>query len=355
MENIGIRQLSLDRAPDPAQTLLDLSKFAKGVSSDKYMTGELFDRLENRVADLLGKEKALYLPSGKLAQMAALKSLCRRAGCSRIAMHPRAHLEEYEARAYSELWGLTSAQLGGYDRLPNKLDIQSITEQLGVVTIELPTRKLGCLLPTWNQLTEISKYSRQKNIFLHMDGARLWESQPYYGKELSEISNLFDTVYVALDKGLGALGGAVLAGPTWVIEEAKVWQRRAGGRALRSFPYILSALKALDERLPRMGEFHDKARSVAASLENVSTLSISPNPPHANAFLVSMKGKMDSAVNARDVVAKEHNIWLFDNAIDAVDQNILRFEVTVRGAAIELSDEEIKRAITRFSEVVCGN
>jgi len=346
------RRLSLDRLPNPAETLSALADYADGSVSDTYMSGELFDRLQVQIAGLLGKEAALYLPSGKLAQMAALKVLTGRARCSRVAMHPRAHLEEYEARAYQELWGLTSTQLGGYDRLPTCDDLIAIHEALGAVTLELPMRRIGCLLPSWKQLTELTGLARERDLFLHMDGARLWESQPFYDRPLHEITELFDTVYVAFDKGLGALGGAALAGPQWVIDEASIWQRRAGGRTLRSFPYVLSALKALDERLPRMAEFHEKAVALAKTLSCIPGIRVSPNPPHANAFLVSMIGDSGRATEVRDRIAGELNIWLFDDPVDSVEQSTVRFEVTVRGAAFEFNLDEVRQAVQHFSDLV---
>lgn len=346
------RPISLDHLPDPAETLTELSRYAENASSDTYMSGELFDRLENRVRDLLGKEAALYLPSGKIAQMVALKSLTGRANCSRVAMHPRAHFEEYEARAYSELWSLTSCHLGGFDRLPTCDDLSAIKEPLGAITIELPMRRIGCLLPSWETLCGLSAVARERDQYIHLDGARLWESQPFYNRPLSEIAGLFDTVYVAFDKGMGALGGAVLAGPQWLIDEAKIWQRRAGGRTLRSFPYLLSALKALDERLPRMAEFHEKAKEIAKVLRETQRVSVSPNVPQANAFLVSMPGDRQFAESARDQVSKEKNVWLFNNAVDAVDQSIVRFEITIRGAAFDLEISEIKEAVIRFADIV---
>ena len=348
--NPALRRLSLDYPPKPAETLHSLADYAGDADSDWYMEGALFDKLQNRVAELLGKETALYLPSGKLAQMSALKVLTGRARCPRIALHPRAHLEEYEARAYQELWGLTAAQLGGYDRLPARADLETICEPLGALVLEMPQRRLGCLLPSWEELTALTGLARERGIYLHLDGARLWESQSFYDRPLTEIAALFDTVYVAFDKGLGGLTGAALAGPQWVIEEAKIWQRRAGGRALRSFPNVLSALKALEERLPRMTEFHTKAKSLAAALSETPSVSVSPDPPHANAFLVSLRGSSERALAARDRIASEDGIWLFDQLEDAVDQSLVRFEITVRGAAFDLEEDDIKRAVTRFAE-----
>ncbi len=347
-----LRRLSLDDPPQPAALLRELADYAGAVEADKYMSGVLFDRLEGRIAELLGKEKALYLPSGKLAQMAAFRAWTGRAGCNRVAMHPRSHLEEFEARAYQELWGLTATQLGGYDRLSRPEDLTAIAEPLGAVTLELPLRQLGCLLPPWEDLVAFSKQARTRRIALHMDGARLWESQPYYAKPLTEIAALFDSVYVAFDKGLGALSGAALAGPAWLIEEVRIWQRRAGGRALRSFPALLSALKALDERLDVMEQFHRKACALAAAIQEVDGLSVSPNPPQANAFFVTLAGSNERLLQARDRVAEDLEVWLFDETLDCIDQNKSRFEVTVRGAALQLSEAEVVEAVHRLADLL---
>lgn len=343
------RRLSRDHAPSPAATLAELAAYAGDAEADTYQTGQLFDRLEGRVAALLGKERALFLPSGKLAQMAALRVLTGRAGCRRVAMHPRAHLEEYEARAYQELWGMTAASLGGYDRLPTLADLDRIAEPLGALTIEMPLRRLGCLLHPWEDLVAITGSTRSRGIPLHLDGARLWESQPFYDRPLAEIAGLFDTVYVAFDKGLGGLAGAALAGPADVLDEVRVWQRRAGGRALRSFPFLLSALKALDERLPLMGRFHAKARAIAAALQAIPGLRVTPDPPHANAFLVTFEGDPLAAREAALTVAETTGIWLFDQLEDCPIQGLSMFESTVRGAAFELSEEEIVDAVSKLA------
>lgn len=345
---MSVRILSFDDPPKPSDVLRKLADYAGDADSDKYMEGEIFDRLETRISELLGKPAAVWMPSGKLAQMAALRSLADRARCHRVAMHPRSHFEEYEARAYSELWGLRSHALGEFDRPTEARDLKSISEELGAVTIELPLRRLGCLLPSWNELREISTTARKMDVFIHLDGARIWESQPYYGKELSEIAGLFDTVYVAFDKGLGGLSGGALVGPEWLVEQSRIWQRRAGGRALRSFPAVLSALHALDVRLPMMAQFHDKAIEIAALFEGYDEFSVSPFPPHANAFNVTFRGNETVAFSARDTVAKECGISIFEQPFVCADQNLFGFEVTIRGAGARLYEHEIEGAIGRF-------
>ena len=88
-----------------------------------------------------------------------------------------------------------------------------------------------------------------------MDGARLWQCAPFYQRTLAEIADLFDTVYVSFYKDLGAPAGAALTGTKVVIDEARVWQIRHGGRLFAAYPFLIAAEQGLDEVLPRMPEF----------------------------------------------------------------------------------------------------
>ena len=349
-----MQQISFDESPIPEDFLQNLAVYAKRRTADKYMSGELFNDLHGRLSDLLGMEAALYVPSGKMGQMIALKIHTSRVDCSRIALHPRSHMEEYEARAYHELWGLSAIQLGAYDRLPTADDLAEIKEKLGAVVLELPMRKLGCLLPTWDELCAFSALARERQIPLHLDGARLWESQPFYDRPFSEITSLFDSVYVSFDKGLGCLAGGALLGRPEFIDEAKIWQRRAGGRALRSFPYLLSALQGMDERLPMMKSFHAKAEALAVKFGQIEGVSVSPPVPHANAFYVSFKGNRNKAKAARDKCCEEFGLRLFEESIDCVDISMVRFEVTIRGAGLNV-DEELALATLKQFKVLCSD
>ncbi|KGF70575.1 hypothetical protein LL06_04220 [Hoeflea sp. BAL378] len=347
-----MQKLSFDHEPSPSEVLRALADWAETYPSDKYMAGELFDRLHLKLCTLLGKPAAQYVPSGKMAQMMALKVHASRTGSSRVALHPRSHMEEYEARAYHELWGLSAVQLGGYDRLPTARDLDAIKERLGAIVLELPLRRLGCLLPRWDDLRALADLARERGIAVHLDGARLWESQPFYQRPLAEIAALFDSVYVAFDKGLGGLAGGALAGERSLLDETAIWQRRAGGRALRSFPNLLAALKGLDERLPLMPEFHRKAVQLARSFSQIPDLSVSPDPPHANAFYVSLRGDRARAAQARDGAAAETGLWLFDDLVDSVDQSLVRFEVTIRGAGLSVDEDTASAALRRFQALI---
>ncbi|MCL2464223.1 MAG: beta-eliminating lyase-related protein, partial [Micrococcales bacterium] len=172
----------------------------------------------------------------------------------------------------------------------------AIAGPLAAVLVELPLRDAGCLLPTYDELSELSVRCRDRGVALHIDGARIWESVDYLGHCLPEIAALADTVYVSFYKGLGGLAGSVLLGAEDVIAEARVWRRRMGGTIYRNTAEAVSALAGLRHRLPVMSECVRWARAFAAALP--ATITVRPAVPHTNQFFVFAGGDPD-AINAR--------------------------------------------------------
>ena len=102
-------------------------------------------------------------------------------------------------------------------------------EPLAALVIELPQREIGGRLPSWDDLVAQVEHARSRGAAVHLDGARIWEAGPFYGRPLAEIAALFDSVYVSFYKGLGGLAGSMLLGEDDVITEARAWRQRHGG------------------------------------------------------------------------------------------------------------------------------
>jgi threonine aldolase len=270
----------------PAEALRALADAAEelGVDEwDRYAEKGAVARIEAEVAELLGKPAVALFPSGIMAQQSALRVWCDRTGSKRVAIPDLSHLLKHEDDGPRRLHGFEFEHLTTGPVTATADDLRRLSPGLGAALIELPLRDGGCLLPSWDDLTALSEAARELGVPLHADGARIWESQSYWGKELSEVAALVDSIYVSFYKGLEALAGAALAGPEDVVAEARTWRRRMGGTLFHLTPYAVSALAGLKERLPRMGEYAAWARALAAELTQRG-ITVSPDPPQTNTF-----------------------------------------------------------------------
>ena len=339
------RFLTHDYPRNPRQLLAELAEETDpDLEADRYGQGELIARFESEVAALLGKEAAVFMPSGTMCQQIALHIWAERRGTHNVVFHPTCHLEIHEQKGYQRLHGLHGILVGSADALLTLADLKAIAEPIGALLLELPQRELGGQLPGWEELNEIVRWARERNIPTHLDGARLWECQPFYGREYAEIAQLFNSVYVSFYKILGGIAGSMLAGPADVIAEARTWQRRHGGNLIHLYPFVLSAQKGLRERLGRMAAYHEKAKEIATLLTPFPEIKIVPNPPHTNMMHLFMRGEREQLEAAALNVARKTGIWLFYGLAPTLLPGFTRFELTVGEATLDLSGPEIVEA-----------
>lgn len=233
----------LARLTDAAPDVYDLDK-----PVDMYGDG-IVETLEERVAALLGKEAAVFFPSGTMAQQVALRCWAGRTGSTTVAMHPLSHPEVHERHSLSTVGNLRIIHPTREPRMPSAEEVRDLEEPFGTLFLELPLREAGFVLPSWEELVAVTDAARERDAVVHMDGARLWECTTRLGHSLDEIADLADSVYVSFYKSLDGFGGAALAGPKTLVDEAKAWRHRYGGQILQQFPTALSALIGLEKEL----------------------------------------------------------------------------------------------------------
>lgn len=283
----------------PAQSFADLARSCAELGIEEWdFYGEFgpVGRLESELIELFGVEAAAFFPSGIMAQAVALRVHTDRAGIRRVAMPDLSHLLLHEEDGPRLLHGLEISLLTRGFETPAARHLEAIPGGLGAVLAELPLRDAGCLLPPWEELAEFSRACRERGVALHFDGARIWESQPWFGRPLPEIAALADSLYVSFYKGLGGLAGAALLGPAGFIAEARLWRRRQGGTVYHLTAEAVSALAGLRDQLPIIADTVAWARSFAAELP--SFITVQPGVPHTNQFLAYAAGDAD-AVNER--------------------------------------------------------
>lgn len=313
------------------------SKYA-GLELDLYGTGELAELLEQRVASVLEKPAARFMHKGTVAQQVALKIHSDIVGSTQVFIHQQSHMALDECDAVSELAGMDVKKIGQPRRALTLEDVQDAAPKSGILVIELPVRRAGFCLSPWDQLVDLTQWARAQGLIVHFDGARIWESAPYYGKSLGEISALADSVYVSLYKGLGAMAGCVLAGSQAFIDACHDWQSRYGGFLYSAAPYLIGGLDGLDRYLDRMETFHQTACSLAALLEQGAPGSIYPQHPHTNAFQVHFPHTREEIWERCLKMAAEQQVWMFDS-IAAGENPGAMGEVQVGEATLEQTPE----------------
>jgi threonine aldolase len=301
--------------------------------------------LEERVAGLLGKQRALFFPSGTMAQQTALRVHAERTGRHAFAGHPQSHLHVWENQGYSAVHGLRFHPAGDRHELMTLDDLKTVREPLAAVVIELPQRDIGGQLPTFEDLREQAAWAHRTGAAVHCDGARLWEAQTGYDASLAEIAGLFDTVYVSLYKGLEGTRGAVLAGDAETIEHAEVWRRRLGGAIVDAWPLAAIALMGMDENLPRMAEFKAHAQALAEAINADGFAHTTPEVPSTPLFHVQLPMSKDDAQQAAANLLEDTGIRLFLYARSNPDPRRCGFEVSVGLSGLEFSPREVAELI----------
>ncbi|MFF1682621.1 threonine aldolase family protein [Streptomyces sp. NPDC058256] len=316
----------------------------------------LVETLEERVAGLLGKEAAVFFPTGTMAQQIALRCWAGRTGNPTVAMHPLGHPEVHERHAFSQVSGLRPVHVTDEPRLPTAEEISDLPEPFGALMLELPLRDAGFLLPSWEELSETVEAARERDAVVHFDGARLWECTTHFGRPLDEIAGLADSVYVSFYKSLGGFGGAAVAGPQTLIDEAKTWRHRYGGMVLQQFPTVLAALIGLERELPRLPEYVAHARVVAAALHEgfteagVPWVRVHPEVPHTHQFQIWLPYDPDVLGDTGLRQTEETKTGLFAQGWVRGGPGLAYTEVTVAGPGLEWTAEDVKAAVRDFVE-----
>ena len=332
---------------DPAGVLAEIGGLPDSdLAADTYGRGGTVELLEEEVRGLLGKPAAVFMPSGIMAQQIALRIHADSRNRPLVVFHPACHLELHEDMAYRWLHGLRGLPLGNGRELLTLADLESVREPIGALVLELPQREIGGRLPTWHDLEAQISWARERGAAVHLDGARLWETGPFYQRSLGEIAGLFDSVYVSFYKGLGGVAGSLLLGEEDVIDEARVWRHRHGGTVFGLWPYAASALAGLRSRLPRMGEYVDHARAIATALSVIDGVDVVPDPPQTPMMHVHLRTTASAVVAGVRRLADEEGLWTWSGSQPTDTPAIRRVELAVGDATLTLSPEQVASAVT---------
>jgi threonine aldolase len=244
---------------------------AAPVGDDQYGEDPSTNLLQARCAELLGKEAALWLPSGTMANQVALRTLTRPG--DEVVASRESHAAWHEAGGASANAGVQIHEIGqggwfSADELRAAVKPRnfSIFPTTTLVQVENTHNRAGGVVVPQAEVVRVCAVARELGLATFLDGARLWNASAASGLPLHELAAPFDLVAVAFSKGLGAPGGSLLAGSKALIDVADRHRRRLGGAMRQNGIFSAAALHALDHHRGRLADDHANARLFAERL-----------------------------------------------------------------------------------------
>jgi threonine aldolase len=299
--------------------------------------------LLQRVAELLNKDQAIFLPSGTMCNQIAIRLHCRPG--EEIVMEETAHARNFEAGAAAAISGANVAVVRGHRGI---FDAPALREAIRPEGTHFPTSRLVVVEQTSNlgggavwpleALDELSDEARTHGLATHMDGARLLNACVETGIEASRYARDFDTAWIDFSKGLGAPVGAALAGPRELMDAAWKLKHQFGGAMRQSGIIAAAALYALDNHVERLAEDNRNAREFAAVIRELDGVTVSE--VETNIVLIDLDGcGVSAGTFAREL--EERGVLLSEmpgNRLRAVTH-------------LDVPATEVRQAAERFCEV----
>ena len=283
---------------------------AAPVGDDQFGEDPTMNALQARIAALLGKEAALWLPSGTMANQVALRALTRPGDDVIVSRESHAVWHEVGGGAANAGVQFTEIGIGGHFTAADFIAAVKPRDHMlyppsTLVEVENTHNRAGGIVIDQQEAACICAAARERRITSFLDGARLWNAAVASGRTVADLAAPFDVVSVALSKGLGAPAGTLLAGPRDVMRDC-VRHRRMLGGAMRQVGILAAAgLYGLDHHVDRLAEDHENAKLLASRLRasprvrlvadpvetNIVIFSLSPDAPDAAAVVAAAREK----------------------------------------------------------------
>jgi len=288
---------------------------AAEVGDDQFGEDPTINSLQERVAGLLGKEAGLWMPTGTMANQAALRTLTNPGDDVIVSREAHAVWHETGASAANAGVQFTEIGTGGRFTLNEFLEARKprghiIYPPTTLLEIENTHNRAGGTIFPQDEIDEICKAARGHKVLTYLDGARLWNVAVETKRALSDLASPFDLVSVAFSKGLGAPGGSLLAGSKEMIDRAVRYRRMLGGAMRQVGIFAAAAHYGLDYNLDRLAEDHANARLMGAYLARSQKVLLNIDDVHTNILVFRLT---DNSPDAFSVVAKakERGVLIF--------------------------------------------
>ena len=315
------------------------------VGDEQHGLDPTVNALCERVADICGKESALFLPTGTMCDQIALTVHCRPG--DEIIAHETAHVVVLEGAGAAVFASSFVRPLPGSQGQFDADDVYSAIHsrsrykpRTSLVVIEQTANLAGGTVWPLGKIHRVSHIAREHNLGVHIDGARLFNAVVASGVSAAEYSKHADTVWIDLTKGLGCPFGAVLVGTKSFIDEARVWKQRFGGAMRQGGVMAGAGIFALDNNIDRLRDDHQNAKRLSELVSEHPKIDTSEFPVQSNIVIFRIKS---SEVSAAELVAKcleggvrvgaiEHNLVRAVTHLDVDQRDIERASKVIHNA-----------------------
>jgi threonine aldolase len=279
---------------------------AAEVGDDVFREDPTVNKLEERVAQMLGKEAALFVPSGTMSNQIGIKVHTQPG--DEMLCDVNCHIYNYEAGGAAVLSGVQTRTIDGEYGI---LDVKQLEGKVRPINDHLVRTRIVCLENTHNRgggriyslekIQAIRAWTKHHGLILHLDGARLWNAIVATGIPAATWAKEFETVSVCFSKGLGAPVGSALVGPGEFITRARRVRKLFGGGMRQAGVIAAAALYALENHVERLAEDHANAQVIADAIRDTPGLKLTPAEVQTNLIFAEVDPKLGTA---RDVVGR---------------------------------------------------
>lgn len=315
------------------------------VGDDVYGEDPTVNLLEQRAADLLGKEAGLYVSSGTQGNLLALLSHCNRG--DEVLLEAESHIFMYEVGGISALAGLMPRRIVGVRGVMQPTDVRDNIRgenihypRTGLICIENTHNRAGGTVVTIEQTEQIAAIAREHGIPLHVDGARLFNAAVALGVDVKHLAAPCDSISLCLSKGLGAPVGSVLVGSAEFILKARKYRKMVGGGMRQAGIIAAAGLLSLESGIERLAEDHINAQRLARGLKS---LGFDVDMDSVQTNIVAAKTR-SLGLTPQVLVQRLNDIGVMSNAMSA---EIVRFVTH-----LDVNEQDIDEALKRISQVV---
>ena len=303
-------------------------------------------KLQNKAAELLGKESALYVPSGTMSNIVATRT--HTSPGDEIVTEAHSHIYRYEGGAFAALSGCSVALVDGKNGLMTSEQVSSSIRKAEGSLSHYPNGSLVCVENTaqggggsvYSQeaIDDICKVAKEKDCKLHMDGARLFNASVASNTDPARMVRDFDSISICLSKGLGAPIGSVLVGSKEDLAQAHRWRKMFGGGMRQAGMMAAAGIYALENNIDRLREDHRRARKFAEALVEMPNFSVNLDTVQSNIVYIGVgKGRSKQMI---EKLAKQD--------IDILDTD----DSTIRAVFhLHIGDEDLEKIIEVFTQL----